>query len=189
MSQIYPLVGVLFTSLNKCGCVPKWTNMIYGYFRVFIWRLCLPTFYLQNIQFESDPEFADEDSCSPNVKKCLSFSFLLGTSLFMSLIWSGIRTSLYSDFGFDAGPGPSWSMAIRMVDPFLPPMALLTLFWNQAVVWLTLTCLQIENLVRQAVPSRIYSSSWSNNIPGFIALLGFLRNRSWLIVIALLCCF
>merc|ERR1711928_153645 len=26
---------------------------------------------------------------------------------------------------------------------------------------------QIENLVRQAVPSRIYSSSWSNNIPGF----------------------
>merc|ERR1712180_235351 len=29
---------------------------------------------------------------------------------------------------------------------------------------------QIENLVRQAVPSRIYSSSWSNNIPG---TLGF----------------
>merc|ERR1711973_539536 len=26
---------------------------------------------------------------------------------------------------------------------------------------------QIENLVRQTVPSRIYSSSWSNNIPGF----------------------
>merc|ERR1711872_1071341 len=29
---------------------------------------------------------------------------------------------------------------------------------------------QIENLVRQTVPSRIYSSSWSNNIPG---TLGF----------------
>ena len=49
--------------------------------------------------------------------------------------------------------------------------------------------LQIENLVRQTVPSRIYSSSWSNNIPGFITLLDFLRNRSWLIVFALLCRF